>query len=89
MQPRHMASSTTSSPPCRTSRTPPDDAADTLATQYADSLAGIPNGPFKTQGIAAGNAAADGDDRGPPGRRPLRALAVGAEHRPGALVAAD
>ncbi len=31
----------------------------TLATQYANSLAGIPNGPFKNQGIAAGNAAAD------------------------------
>jgi hypothetical protein len=32
---------------------------DSLATQYANSLAGISNGPFKTQGIAAGNAAAD------------------------------
>ena len=31
---------------------------DSLATQYANSLAGVPNGPFKTQGIAAGNAAA-------------------------------
>jgi hypothetical protein len=31
---------------------------DSLATQYASSLAGISNGPFKTQGIAAGNAAA-------------------------------
>jgi hypothetical protein len=31
----------------------------TLATQYTNSLAGIPNGPFKNQGIAAGNAAAD------------------------------
>jgi len=30
----------------------------TLATQYANSLAGVPNGPFKNQGIAAGNAAA-------------------------------
>jgi hypothetical protein len=30
-----------------------------LATQYANSLAGIPNRPFKTQGIAAGNAAAE------------------------------
>jgi hypothetical protein len=30
-----------------------------LATQYAASLAAIPNGPFKAQGIAAGNAAAD------------------------------
>ena len=31
---------------------------DSLATQYANSLAGIASGPFKTQGIAAGNAAA-------------------------------
>jgi hypothetical protein len=31
---------------------------DALATQYANALAGIPNDPFKTQGIAAGNAAA-------------------------------
>jgi hypothetical protein len=30
-----------------------------LATQYAASLAAIPDGPFKRQGIAAGNAAAD------------------------------
>jgi hypothetical protein len=30
----------------------------TLADQHASSLAGVPNGPFKTQGIAAGNAAA-------------------------------
>jgi hypothetical protein len=30
-----------------------------LATQYAASLAAIPNGPFKNQGIAAGNAAAE------------------------------
>jgi hypothetical protein len=29
-----------------------------LATQYADSLAGIPDGPFKNQGVAAGKAAA-------------------------------
>jgi hypothetical protein len=32
---------------------------DSLATQYAASLATIPNTPFKTQGIAAGNAAAE------------------------------
>jgi hypothetical protein len=31
---------------------------DSLATQYANSLAGIENGPFKNQGIAVGNAAA-------------------------------
>jgi hypothetical protein len=30
-----------------------------LAAQYAASLAAIPDSPFKTQGIAAGNAAAD------------------------------
>src|SRR5439155_1214548 len=30
-----------------------------LDTQYAASLAAIPNSPFKAQGIAAGNAAAD------------------------------
>jgi hypothetical protein len=30
-----------------------------LATQYAASLAAVPASPFKTQGIAAGNAAAD------------------------------
>jgi hypothetical protein len=30
-----------------------------LDTQYANSLAAIPNGPFKAQGVAAGNAAAD------------------------------
>jgi hypothetical protein len=30
-----------------------------LATQYANALAGIPDGPFKAQGIAAGNAAAE------------------------------
>ena len=29
-----------------------------LATQYASSLAEVPNGPFKAQGVAAGNAAA-------------------------------
>jgi len=29
-----------------------------LLTQYQDSLAGVANGPFKRQGIAAGNAAA-------------------------------
>ena len=40
---------------------PTDRAAllDSLATQYEDSLVGIPSGPFKTQGIAAGNAAAE------------------------------
>jgi hypothetical protein len=31
---------------------------ESLATQYANSLAGVQDGPFKTQGIAAGNAAA-------------------------------
>ena len=31
---------------------------DSLATQYANSLAGIANGPSKNKGIAAGNAAA-------------------------------
>jgi hypothetical protein len=31
----------------------------TLATQYAASLAAIPDGPFKAQGIVAGKAAAD------------------------------
>jgi hypothetical protein len=30
-----------------------------LAAQYAASLAAVPDGPFKRQGIAAGNAAAD------------------------------
>jgi hypothetical protein len=30
-----------------------------LATQYAASLAAVPDGPFKRQGIAAGNAAAE------------------------------
>jgi len=30
-----------------------------LATQYANWLGGIPDGPFKNQGIAAGNAAAE------------------------------
>src|SRR5205823_6831011 len=30
-----------------------------LATEYANSLAAIPDTPFKRQGIAAGNAAAD------------------------------
>ena len=30
-----------------------------LAAQYASALAGIPGGPFKTQGLAAGKAAAD------------------------------
>jgi PAP2 superfamily len=32
---------------------------DSLASQYADSLAAIPDSPFKAQGIAAGNAAAE------------------------------
>jgi hypothetical protein len=36
-----------------------DTLLDSLATQYAASLAAIPDSPFKTQGIAAGNAAAD------------------------------
>jgi hypothetical protein len=31
----------------------------TLATEYANSVAGIPGSPFKNMGIAAGNAAAD------------------------------
>ena len=31
---------------------------DSLATQYATSLAEVPNGPFRNQGVAAGNAAA-------------------------------
>jgi hypothetical protein len=32
---------------------------DALASEYADSLAAIPDSPFKTQGIAAGEAAAE------------------------------
>jgi hypothetical protein len=36
-----------------------DTLLDSLATEYAASLAAIPDSPFKTQGIAAGNAAAD------------------------------
>jgi hypothetical protein len=32
---------------------------DSLASQYANSLAAIPDSPFKAQGIAAGNAAAE------------------------------
>jgi hypothetical protein len=36
-----------------------DSLLQSLAAQYASSLAAIPDTPFKTQGIAAGNAAAD------------------------------
>jgi hypothetical protein len=32
---------------------------ESLASQYAASLSGIPDSPFKTQGVAAGNAAAE------------------------------
>ena len=53
---------------------------ESLATEYAASLAAIPDSPFKTQGIAAGNAAADGDDRRTAERRTLRAVTVGVEH---------
>src|SRR4029450_13535850 len=59
-----------------------------LASQYAASLSAIHDSPFKTQGVAAGNAAGAGDTRGPRGQRPVRAVSVGAELRARTLAAA-
>ena len=62
---------------------------ESLATQYASSLAAIPERPVQETGDRRRERRGRRHDRGPRGRRPLRALAVGAEHRAGALVAAD
>ena len=61
----------------------------TLATQYANSLAGDSERPVQDAGDRRRERCSRRHDRGPRGRRPLRALAVGAEHRARALVAAD
>ena len=60
-----------------------------LATRYEDSLDGIPDGRFEDEGHRCWERRGRGDDRCTSGRRPLRSLAVGAEHVPRALVAAQ
>ena len=59
-----------------------------LATEYAASLAAVDAGSFKTARHHGRPCSRRSDARGTSGRRPVRAISVGAELRPRALAAA-
>ena len=60
----------------------------TLSSEYAASLDAIDDDSFKKQGIAVGTRSSRGHARREGGRRTVRAVAVGAEHRARTLAAA-